>query len=189
MNATVVTVLWPFKTAATRAIFYLQWQWKFQELIALPSRVQISMCSLLCAGSATTSEKLQKNEKIWIFWLLLYRHTVWTGCIFSARWQRFNFSKSHWSREWKNCPCSRSLKQRCKVHLHNQSAEDHGKECHPFWLRLRCHSNSNARMSASVIINWMAWTLILIVITVVFEKNILWFSADCTASLYSKDYR
>ena len=46
------------KASATREIFYSRWQ--FQEIIALPSEVQISVCSISCAGHTAFSEKLQK---------------------------------------------------------------------------------------------------------------------------------
>ena len=45
---------------------------QFQE-IALPSHVKISMCSMSCAGNATSSEKLQKYWKLWIFCQFIYR--------------------------------------------------------------------------------------------------------------------
>ena len=53
----------------------------------------------------------------------------------------------------------------------NQSAENHKKECHQFWLRLR-HAMiliSNFQIPASVKMNWMAWTRTLTVLTVAFK--------------------
>ena len=41
---------------------------QFQEIIALPLRVKTCMCSMSCAGNATSSEKLQKYCKRLIFW-------------------------------------------------------------------------------------------------------------------------
>ena len=35
---------------------------QFQEIIALQSQVQITVCSMSCANNATTSEELQNIE-------------------------------------------------------------------------------------------------------------------------------
>ena len=42
----------------TRAIFLLTIAMQFQEIIALLSQVQISVCSMPCPGNATSSETL-----------------------------------------------------------------------------------------------------------------------------------
>ena len=42
--------------------FLLGMATQFQEIMALPSHLQISVCSLSCAGNVTSSEKLQKTE-------------------------------------------------------------------------------------------------------------------------------
>ena len=46
--------------------FLLAMAMQFQEIIALPSHVQIFVCSMSCAGSATSFEKLQKYWKLFI---------------------------------------------------------------------------------------------------------------------------
>ena len=40
--------------------FLLAMAMQFQQIIALPSQAQISICSMSRAGNATPSEKLQK---------------------------------------------------------------------------------------------------------------------------------
>ena len=40
--------------------FLLPMALQFQEIIALPSHVQIAVCSTPCAGNTTSSEKLEK---------------------------------------------------------------------------------------------------------------------------------
>ena len=50
-------MIWPLSHGYT-CNFLLTMAMQFQEITALPSRVPIS----ICAGNATTSEKLQKTE-------------------------------------------------------------------------------------------------------------------------------
>ena len=47
--------------------FLLAMAMQFQEIIALPSHIQISLCNVSCAGNTISSEKLQKYWKLFIF--------------------------------------------------------------------------------------------------------------------------
>ena len=41
---------------------------QFQQIIVLPSHNKTSICSMSYTGNATHSEKLQKSQKLRIFW-------------------------------------------------------------------------------------------------------------------------
>ena len=49
---------------------------QFQEIIALPSHVKISVSSMSCAGNATFSETSQKNRKLLIFRQFFYQQIL-----------------------------------------------------------------------------------------------------------------
>ena len=68
---------------------------QFQEVIALPLHVKISVCSMCCTGNSISSETEQLKTRYSLAIFLsanIAKHTVHVAwLLFPARWQRSNF--------------------------------------------------------------------------------------------------
>ena len=79
---------------------FLTMAMQFQQIIALLSHTEVSVCSMSWAGKATTSEKLKTLNIPVIFFANF--SSMWSGYHFSAQWQHSNLWNLH-------CSCHRKL--------------------------------------------------------------------------------